>query len=87
MIKFSGTFYENEYFKYIYSMDDKQPINMSKTAAVVLCIDAQRKPLFRSLSALEIENFTEEEVEEHLARYKDIDPKNPAPLPLPFFST
>ncbi len=85
MIKFSGTFYQNNYYHYIYDMDKTPPRDMQKTAAIVLCTDLEEKPLFRSLSALEIENATEDEIDAHLARFKDISKQKPDPLPLQVF--
>ena len=85
MIKYSGIFYENDYFKYIYNMDKTPPKNMQRSAAIILCIDLQQKPLFRSLSALEIENSSEEEIDAHLSRFEEISKQNPEPLPLQIF--
>jgi hypothetical protein len=82
MIKKTGIFYENDYFRHAYDIDKTAPKNMGQTHGVVLALDVAKRPLKLEMSAERLENASDEEVEAFRERFADIDPKSLAPLPL-----
>lgn len=82
MIKSTGIFFENDYLKHSRELDGVEPQNMAKTAAIVLALDTAKRPIARVLDAETAEVASTAQVKAFQKLFKDIDQKDPAPMPL-----
>ena len=82
MIEADGIFWENDYFKDAYDVENRPPKGMGNTAAVVLAVDVAPRPLNLRMNSAELSNGTAADARAFRKRFKDIDQEHPAPLPL-----